>query len=101
MMALKLKSYRSGGVIVFVVLLFYACVQMADACQCPDTSCMQLSFTQRRCECCVFHFLGKRTPKPSVNAFSKKEALSSYSTYADQEVSDIDYWFRLTGLSDP
>nr|XP_022319593.1 uncharacterized protein LOC111122239 [Crassostrea virginica] len=92
----------SGSSLPFVVLLlFCACVHMAEGCQCPDNSCMKISHTPRRCECCVFTFLGKRTPNPSVNSFSKKEAVASYSSYADQSMADLDYWFRLSGLSEP
>ncbi|XP_062595792.1 uncharacterized protein LOC134257163 [Saccostrea cucullata] len=86
------------SILLVALLLFQG--DMTAGCQCPDTSCMQLAHTARRCECCVFTFLGKRSPKPAVNAYSKKESISSYSSFADQNIANIDYWFRLSGLSD-
>ncbi|XP_033728077.1 uncharacterized protein LOC117317377 [Pecten maximus] len=43
------------------------------SCNCPEDECMRIANTRKRCECCVFVFLGKRSGGPSNSEFSRED----------------------------
>ncbi|KAJ8307196.1 hypothetical protein KUTeg_015280 [Tegillarca granosa] len=53
-----------------------------EMCSCPDTICMRLKQFNKRCECCVFQFVGKRSGQPLEDK-EEYDADAKISTYTD------------------
>ncbi|XP_069122537.1 uncharacterized protein [Argopecten irradians] len=67
---------------------------VVTSCNCPEDDCMKIPDTRRRCECCVFVFLGKRsggtalssggTPIPSGATLSEFNRERSDNNFENQ-----------------